>query len=153
MRFAFATTGFITVRIAARPVSFTWRKKVGAETIRTELKASGDPRVRAGVRAALEHIGARHGLSKSEQQELADQVDGECCKGLAEQPENARYCDVVIDESEARLEVKVRVAGRDSRNAHLRAANSTKHNESRNSDNGRRCATFVKHFHKTATHS
>ena len=124
-----------------------------AEVIRTELRASGDRRVRAGLRGAVEHIAGRHGMSASEQREFADQVDRECCKAVAQGSGRETCCDVVIEEREDRIEVKVWRADPDSKNAKLRSASLAKDAESRDDHNGRPLATFLKHFHKSRTHS
>jgi hypothetical protein len=136
--------GFTTVPIAARPAKFTWWKRVGAETVRTELKTSEDVRVRAGVRAALEHLGERRGLTKAEQREFANEVDRECGKVFARQAQQRRDCDVVIQEREDRLEVRVKPAGE------MPTGENSAHKTSKN---GQRPATLVKHFHKNPTHS
>ncbi|HXT87435.1 MAG TPA: hypothetical protein VN745_10455, partial [Verrucomicrobiae bacterium] len=57
---------------------------MATDAIRTELKVSGDKRIRVGLRGAIEHIGGRHGLSAAEQREFANEVDAECCKITAE---------------------------------------------------------------------
>ena len=80
---------------------------MAAEAIRTELKVSGDKRLRAGLRGAIEHLAGRHGMSAAEQREFANEVDAECCK-IAAQHESGACCDVVIEEQEDQIEVKVR---------------------------------------------
>lgn len=124
---------------------------MGTEAIRTELKSTNDTRIRAGVRAALEHLGQRHGLTKPEQQEFADEVDQACVKALAAQSAE-RFCDVVIEEREDSLAVQVRPASSSAKenSGHLGSARKIK---SHNSGNGNRCATFVRRFHKSPTRS
>jgi hypothetical protein len=158
MPFASAKTGSIIVRIAGKPAKFTWWKRVGAEIVRTELKTSEDTRVRAGVRAALEHLGERHGLTKAQQREFANEVDGECCKVFATRAQQERYCDVVIEEREDRLEVKISTvdetpAGRNNLHRH---AGQTDHPQNKGlpaSGDGQISVTLVKHLHKNPAHS
>lgn len=126
---------------------------MGAEVIRTELRASGDRRVRAGLRGAVEHLAGRHGMSASEQREFANEVDQECGKAIAARGEAAALCDVLIEEREDRMEVQVRHAGRDSKNVRWRAASSSKEADARGSDDGHAVATFVRRFHKSPAHS
>lgn len=139
---------------------------MGADVIRTELKASGDRRVRAGLRGAIEHLAGRHGMSAAEQREFANEVDGECCK-LSAQGEAVASCEVVIEEQEDQLEVKVRPWAGPSLTAQTReaaSAESSKHHPDAKharhdgptghpSDNGHFAATLVRHFHKNPTHS
>ena len=125
---------------------------MGAEVIRTELRASGDRRVRAGLRGAVEHLAGRHGMSPAEQREFASEVDAECGKAI-QQGGPGVCCYVLIEEQEERMEVKVQHAGTDSKNTKWRAVSSAKGDESRGSGNGRAIETFVRHFHKSPTHS
>jgi hypothetical protein len=142
---------------------------VAADVIRTELKAIGGRRVRAGLRGAIEHLAGRHGMSAAEQREFASEVDAECCKFTAE-GEPAASCEVVIEEQEDQIEVKVRpVSGSitapqaSSREAapaggsdgHIADGKCT-HRDSSSShaaDNGHFTATLVRHFHKNPAHS
>ena len=125
---------------------------MGAEVIRTELRASGDRRVRAGLRGAVEHLAGRHGMSAAEQREFANDVDRECGKTIEREGLGA-LCDVIIEEREARIEARVRHAIPDSKNAKLRSVSSAKDDEARGSDDGRAVATFIRRFHKSPTHS
>lgn len=139
---------------------------MGADVIRTELKASGDRRVRAGLRGAIEHLAGRHGMSAAEQREFANEVDGECCK-LSGQGEAVASCEVVIEEQEDQLEVKVGPLAEPTLTAQTReaaSAESSKHHPDakharhdgladRSSDNGHFAATLVRHFHGNATRS
>lgn len=131
---------------------------MGAEIVRTELKTSEDARVRAGVRAALEHLGDRHRLTKAELREFANEVDRECCKVFAARAQQARYCDVVIEEREDRLEVKIGTVDETpagENNLHRRAGQKGRpqNTGSPASDNGQIAATLVKHLHKNPAHS
>jgi hypothetical protein len=150
--------GFTTVRIAGKHAKFTWRKRVGAEIVRTELKTSEDARVRAGVRAALEHLGERHGLTKAEQREFANEVDRECCKVFATRARQERYCDVVVEEREDRLEVKIgtvdeTAASENNLHSHAGQKGHPQTKGLHASDNGQTSVTLVKHLHKNPTHS
>lgn len=124
---------------------------MGAEAIRTELKVSEDRRVRAGLRGAIETIAGRHGMTRAEQREFANEVDRECGKATAGNSEAGACCHVVIEEREDRVEVEVRAASRDSRNTDLHAAGSAKSGDSRGSDNGRSRRTIVRQFQKSPT--
>lgn len=123
---------------------------MAAEVIRTELKASGDRRIRAGLRGAIEHLAGRHGMSAAEQREFANEVDAECSK-IAAQNEAGPCCDVLIEEQDDQIKVKIRPLERRLKN--LSAASSPKHEEARSLDDGRSTATLVRHFHKSVTRS
>jgi hypothetical protein len=156
--FASAKTGSTIVRIAGKPAKFTWRKRVGTEIVRTELKTGEDARVRAGVRAALEHLGERHGLTKTEQREFANEVDRECCKVFATRAQQQRYCDVIVEEREDRLEVKISTvdetpAGGNNLHRHAGQKGHPQSKVLRVSDNGQISVTLVKHLHKNPAHS
>jgi uncharacterized protein with PIN domain len=133
----------------------------------TELKMTSDPRLRAGVRAALEHICERDGLGKDERRELAAAVENECTNVLESQRETT--CAVTIDELQDRIEVSVGPAtGLNAGESNPRqsnaasAAGSKFHAEARSSTsraqhtaggNGRAPATIVRHFHRNPAHS
>ena len=172
MPFAFAKTGFTIVRTAARHARFTWwiTKQMLAEFRATELKMTSDPRLRAGVRAALEHICERDGLGKNERHELAAAVENECRNVLEDQREQC--CTVTIDELGDRIEVSVGPATeQNARESNLRkgaAANFPQadspenrfHAEMRNpagraqnAARNDRAATLVRHFHKKPAHT
>lgn len=107
---------------------------------KTDLKITSDPRLWAGVRAALECICERHGLSKTEQRDLATAVEKECGEGLRNAEQSS--CTVSIRESDEKIEVRV---------APTPHANGTKPGTSRvchPEADGRSGATFVKHFQK-----
>jgi hypothetical protein len=141
---------------------------VGADVIRTQLKASGGRRVRAGLRGAIEHLAGRHGMSAAEQREFASEVDAECCKFTAE-GEPSASCEVVIEEQEDQIEVKVRPSAESSRSPqtslrHAASSEKSKHHpdakrarrdgsKGHPSDNGHFTATLVRHFHKDPAHS
>jgi hypothetical protein len=132
----------------------------------TELTMTSDARLRAGVRAALEHICERHGLGKDERRELAAAVENQCKNVLENQKESG--CAVTIDELEDRIEVSVGPAMEfNAREPHLQnssAANVSEgrfHSEAGTSTgkaqnpagNGRTSATLVRHFHRNPAHS
>ena len=141
---------------------------MAADVIRTELKASGDRRVRAGLRGAIEHLAGRHGMSAAEQREFANQVDAECCK-VAARGELVASCEVIIEEQEDQIEVKVRPSSESAAAAQASSREAaptegSKHHPDvkparhdgpagRPSDNGHFAATLVRHFHKNATRS
>jgi len=136
---------------------------VGADVIRTQLKASGGRRVRAGLRGAIEHLAGRHGMSAAEQREFASEVDAECCKFTAE-GEPSASCEVVIEEQEDQIEVKVRPSPESSRSPqtslrHAASDEPPKQHTGRDgravraADNGHRAVTLVRHFQKKPAHS
>lgn len=125
----------ITVQIVAKRARSTWRRRVNTEFRETVLKVTSDLRVRAGLRAALEHICERNRLTKGEQHELVAALEKECVRALETEKEPS--CVVTIDEWEDRIEVKVG-HGRTVRRA---TVNDWMH------------ATLVKHFHKNTAHS
>lgn len=139
---------------------------MGAETIRTELKASADERVRAGVRGAIEILAGRHGMTPAEQREFANEVDRECGKAIAARGEVGAYCDVMIEEREDQMEVKVRAALEDAKGSsgNKASARSARHFADgensrqdgaggREADNGHFVARLVRHFHSKPAHS
>jgi hypothetical protein len=130
------------------------------------LKITSDARVLAGVRAALEHVCERHGLTREEQCELASAVEKECGKALENQKEP--ICAVAIEELEGRIEVSVWPA----RDVEAPASNLPKRSTASVSQNrvgaeaepsigsgphvagnGQMCATLVRHFHRNPAHS
>jgi hypothetical protein len=133
---------------------------MGTDFRETDLKITSDPRLRAGVRAALECICDRHGLSKAEQHELAAAVEKECGKELHDSQQSS--CAVTIKESEDRIEVNVaptnHATGAKSGASETNVASSSapqKHHggASHLQPNGRLGAIFVKRFHKNPAHS
>lgn len=134
----------ITAPIAGTPAKFTWRRRVDADVVRTELEASDDARMRAGVLAAVEHISGRHGLPQAEQHGFADEVDTECKRALAADGRHECCCRVVIEERGDRVEVRIRRADAAS---HL-AAETHNGNGSRAQVSPSDGKTLVKHFHK-----
>lgn len=111
------------------------------------MEITSDLRLHAGVRAALEHICERHGLSKEDRHELVASVENECAIGSAN-------CTVTIEELEDRMEVTVVPKIDSSGNKSSDETNSAKHKSASpgkaSSGSGR---IFVKHFQKNATHS
>lgn len=167
MPFVCARTGFITARTAARPVKFTRWRRVAAEFIRTELKTTEDRRVRAGLRGAIEHLAGRHGMNAAEQREFANEVDAECCKFTAQGEPNAS-CEVIIEERDDQMEVKVRASSESTLVEHTSSrrgasAESSKDRPDghpgqdsrvgRTADNGHFAATLVRRFHKNSVHT
>lgn len=143
---------------------------MAAEFIRTELKTTEDRRVRAGLRGAIEHLAGRHGMNAAEQREFANEVDAECCKFTAQGEPNAS-CEVIIEERDDQMEVKVRASSEfsldaqpksrhaataDSSSAHPDGKHSRRGNAAgRAGDNGHRAVTLtlVRRFHKNPAHS
>lgn len=108
--------------------------------------------MRAGVRAALEHICERHGLNKEEQRELAASVENECASGASSS--NDATCAVSIDEMEDRVEVTVGPRRNSDDKINSREANPEKHKiASHATGNGGAGRIFVKQFQKNAAHS
>ena len=135
---------------------------MSAESRQTELKFTSDCRVRAGARAALEHVGEHHGLTKEECGELAAAVEKECAKTLEIQKEPC--CDVKIDEREDRIEVTIgpaRESALPASQLHGGAAASVTPIKSaaaakdlvRTPSNGQLRATLVRHCHKNPARS
>ncbi len=137
-----------------------------AEAIRTELKVSEDRRVRAGLRGAIETIPGRHGMTPGEQREFANEVERECSKVAAGNSEAGACCEVVIEERENQIEVKVRAAAGDAqgdsgkralgRNAgHLAGGENLRRHRAadREGDNGHFVARLVRHVDKKPAHS
>lgn len=112
---------------------------------RTELKITSDPRLWAGVRAALECICERHGLSKAEQHDLASAVEKECGEGFHNVEQSS--CAVSISESDERIEVCVVPA------AHANGAKPGVNGARHSQENGCSGTTFVKHFERHPTHN
>lgn len=73
----------------------------------TELKFSGDPRFLSGIRAAVEFIAARDGMSGAEQAELGaawEALARNCMAGLTQKNP---LCKVLIDEFDDHMEVRL----------------------------------------------
>ena len=130
---------------------------MAADVIRTELKASGDSRLRAGLRGAIEHLAGRHGMNAVEQREFANEVDAECCK-ITSGSNAGTSCNVIIEEQEDRMEVKVRSS------SHVGSPEGSKHSSTgkhshrngptgRPSDNGHFAATLVRVYQNNPAHS
>lgn len=116
------------------------------------METTSDPRLRAGVRAALEHICERHGLNKEEQHEFVASVENECASGAKNSGDAS--CTVIIDEMEDRVEVAVAVRENLSGKINSRETNSAKYQSaSHGKENGGAGRVFVKHFQKNAAHS
>ncbi len=80
---------------------------MSVERTHTELKFTGDARFLSGIRAAVEFIAARDGISSAEQAELGaawEAVARNCMAGLSEKHP---LCSVLIDEFEDRMEVRL----------------------------------------------
>lgn len=100
---------------------------MSAERQKMTLQITQDPRLRAGVLAALEHVCERRGLNGEEKRQFAESIEKECGKILDEHKEP--NCVVAIEEMDDRMQVTVK------------------------SGNGKVHATVVKHFHKNPAHS
>ncbi len=133
---------------------------MGTDFRETDLKITSDPRLRAGVRAALECICERHGLSRAEQHELAAAVEKECGEELNDAQQSS--CAVTIKESVDRVEVsvapavhaKVAKSGVSETNVAPSGALQKHHGgASQPQPHGRSGAIFVKRFHKNPAHS
>lgn len=132
------------------------------EPTKTELKITSDPRIRAGVRAAVEHICEQHGLAREEQRELASAVEKECAEEFADQ--FGPVCAVTIDETGDHIEVHVapvkdsnapRMSSRETNVASAAERQHSAHAKQRTAAHtkGNGSSTFVKYFHKNPTHS
>lgn len=134
MPFVCAKTGSIIVPIAAKRAKSTWwTTRVIAEFRKAELKLTSDSRLRAGVRAALEHFTERHGLTKPEQHEFAASVEAKIPQAMENREDSG--CLVKICESDEKIEVSVE---------------PTEKTNASYERTGHAHATLVKHFHKTA---
>lgn len=109
------------------------------------MEITSDPRLHAGVRAALEHICERHGLSKEERCELAASVENECMGSSG-----GVNCAVTIEEMDDRVEVTV--AATKDLNGKINSCEATAAKQSAKG-NGSGVRTFVKRFQHNATHS
>lgn len=115
------------------------------------MEITADPRLRSGVRAALEHICERHGLSKADRRELVASVEDECASGTRSSGAN---CAVTIDEMDDRVEVVVTSTKKSSGKINSRGTNAAQQQSaSRAKANGGPGRIFVKHFQKNAAHS
>lgn len=133
---------------------------MGTDLRKTDLKITADPRLRAGVRGALECICERHGLSKAEQHELAAAVEKKCGEELHHAQQSS--CAVTIEESDDQIEVSVAPAAH-SNGAKLGPSETNvassggpqKHHGggSQPQPNGRPAAVFMKRFHRNPAHS
>lgn len=133
---------------------------MGTDLRKTDVKVTSDPRLRAGLRAALECICERHGLPKAEQHELSTAVEKEC----GEEFHNPRQsiCAVTISETEERIEVSVvpscsvngsRPSLPETNVASPQGAEGAIHRlSSQSRANGGPGVVFVKHFHKNPAH-
>lgn len=126
MRFASARMGFIIARTAAKPAKFTPWISMSIEQQKMILKITGDPRLRVGVLAAIDHVCERRGLNGEEKRELGRSIEKECEKILEHQREPSLV--VSVEELEDRMQVTVTSGNRVQ-------------------------ATLVKHFHRRPAHS
>ncbi len=133
---------------------------MGTDSRKTDLKITSDPRLRAGVRGALECICERHGLSKAEQHELAAAVEKECGEEFHDAQQSS--CAVSIKESEDGIEVSVTPAahangakpGASETNVATSDAPQRHHGGvSHAQPKARLGATFVKRFRRNPAHS
>lgn len=100
---------------------------MSAELQKIILKITGDPRLRAGMLAALDHVCERRGLNGEEKRGLDVAIEKACEKILKNQKEP--NCVVTIDEMEDRMQVSVKSAS------------------------GKVQAEIVKHFQRKPAHS
>lgn len=112
------------------------------------MEITSDPRLHAGVRAALEHICERHGLNKEEQHELVASFENECASGAGGSA--GANCAVTIDEMDDRVEVTVGTARDPSGKINSREASAARQKAKAN---GAGVTVLVKHFQKNAAHS
>ena len=127
----------------------------------TELKFSGDSRFISGIRAAVEFIAARDGLSGAERESLGaawEIVARNCMTGLSEQHP---LCMVLIDDFDDRMEVRLEHPSFSAPASEARAVAAGKPDESHSLDitrrvdrvlydarNGTSSVTLVKFFTK-----
>ncbi|MGH9730130.1 MAG: hypothetical protein ACRD4A_00410 [Candidatus Acidiferrales bacterium] len=141
---------------------------MNAEHTRTELKLSGDERLLAGVRGAVEHVANRHALAVQERVDLGVAAEQACRAAFVQLDEMGSLCDVIIDDYEDRVEVSVE-SPRHPKSAKINsslgslAAVPIEEREAemkkrvdrvdRDTTNGREWVVLVKYFHKNPTHS
>jgi len=138
-----------------------------AEHTRTEMRFTGDDRLLAGVRGAIEHIGRRHDVADEERIDAAVASEQACRKALL-QMEDDSVCTVTIDDFDDRVEVSVdssRGSGHARRNSptanamalrpDAREAEIKKRVDRADfeASNGHARTTLVKYFHKRPAHS
>lgn len=141
---------------------------MNAEHTRTELKLTGDERLLAGVRGAVEHVANRHGLTVEERVDLGVAAGQACRAAMLQLDETGSLCDVIIDDYEDRVEVSVesprhpKSAKTNSslgslaavplgeREAEMKKRVDRVH---RDTSNGRERVILVKYFRKNPTHS
>ena len=141
---------------------------MNADHRRTELKLGRDERLLAGVRAAVEHVANRHGLTVEERVDLGVAAGQACRAALIQQDEPGSLCDVIIDDYEDRVEVSVE-SPRHPQSAKINSSLGSlagmplEERETemkkrvdrvdRDTRNGRERVILVKYFHKNPTHS
>jgi hypothetical protein len=120
---------------------------VGTEFRETGIRITSDPRLRPGLRAALEHICQRNGFTKQEQRDLVAKVEAECMEAFEER--KAADCVITIDELEDKIEVSIRSA----REVHAPEQNSSARSAQHAGRSDQMHETLVRHFHKNPAHS
>lgn len=78
-----------------------------AERTHTELKFTKDPRLLAGVRAAVEFVAARGGMSEAERASLAEASEKAACSALKHLSEGQSLCAITIEEFDDRIEIRI----------------------------------------------
>lgn len=80
---------------------------MSAEGTHTELKFTGDARFVSGIRAAVEFIAARDGLSDRERKDIGEAWEALARNCMANLSANQPLCKVLINDFEDRLEVRL----------------------------------------------
>jgi hypothetical protein len=80
---------------------------VSAERTHTELKFTRDPRLLAGVRAAVQFVAARGGMSEADGASLAEASEKAACGALKKLTGSQSSCSVAIAEFDDRIEIRI----------------------------------------------
>jgi hypothetical protein len=80
---------------------------VSAEGTHTELRFTKDARLLAGVRAAVEFVAARGGMSDSERAGLAEASEKAACGAMQQLAEKQSLCSITIEEFHDRIEIRI----------------------------------------------
>lgn len=80
---------------------------MNAERTHTELKFTRDPRLLAGVRAAVQFVAARGGMNEDECASLAEASEKAACGALKKLTDTQSFCSVAILEFVDRIEIHI----------------------------------------------
>jgi len=112
--FACASMGCIIVRIAGRPATCAWLKKMTAEPVHTELVLHNDSRLLAAVSAVVSHAAQRAGLTPDCQEGFSGAVIDACRETFAlisDQGNNHSALKVIVEDFHDRVEVTLEHSG------------------------------------------